>query len=117
MSCAAKSFSFGKSHSYKKRSYGKKRRSYRKKRSFGKKSKGKKRSFGKKGKPKSKGAKRSNYLMRTFNFGPGYRAQTSFPNATAPYFGKREPFNVASEWWFPRAGGKMQYPHMLVKDN
>lgn len=48
--------------------------------------------------------------------GPGYKGQTSYSNAYAPYFGSREPFVAASEWWAPLAGGIPQYPQMLYKN-
>lgn len=35
--------------------------------------------------------------------GPGYAGQTSFQNGYANYFGAKEPFVNASEWWY--AGG------------
>ena len=48
--------------------------------------------------------------------GPGFKGQTSYSNAYAPYFGSREPFVAASEWWAPLAGGIPQYPQMLYKN-
>ena len=48
--------------------------------------------------------------------GPGFKGQTSYSNAYAPYFGSREPFVTASEWWAPKAGGVPQYPQMLYKN-
>jgi hypothetical protein len=47
--------------------------------------------------------------------GPGFKGQTSYSNAFAPYFGGREPFVTASEWWYPYAGGVAQSPQMLMK--
>ncbi len=44
----------------------------------------------------------------------GYKGQTSFPGAvSAPYFGYQEPFQLASEWWYPVADGAYQSPDML----
>ncbi len=48
--------------------------------------------------------------------GPGFKGQTSYSNAFAPYFGAREPFVTASEWWAPVTGGVPQYPQMLYKN-
>jgi len=42
--------------------------------------------------------------------GPGFKGQTSYANAYSPYFGSREPFVAASEWWAPVVGGVPQYP-------
>jgi hypothetical protein len=47
--------------------------------------------------------------------GPGYKGQTSYSNAFAPYFGAGEPFVNASNWWYPYAGGVAQSPQMLMK--
>ncbi len=48
------------------------------------------------------------------HFGPGFQAQTSFPNAVAaPYYGYQEPFINASEWWYPVGDGAYQSPAML----
>jgi hypothetical protein len=47
--------------------------------------------------------------------GPGFRGQTSYSNAYAPYFGSWEPFVNASNWWYPYAGSAAQSPQMLAK--
>jgi hypothetical protein len=44
--------------------------------------------------------------------GPGYKGQTSYSNAFAPYFSSFEPFEVASEWWAPNVNGQIQYPQL-----
>jgi hypothetical protein len=48
--------------------------------------------------------------------GPGFKGQTSYSNAYAPYYGSREPFIAASQWWAPITGGVPQYPQMLYKN-
>lgn len=48
--------------------------------------------------------------------GPGYEGQTSYSNASAPYFGTSSPYLAASEWWAPVIGNKPQYPEMLMKN-
>lgn len=37
--------------------------------------------------------------------GPGYPGPTSFQNGYAPYFGGKEPFINASEWYYPNPSG------------
>jgi len=66
----------------------------------------KKRSFGKR-----------RFSKRRFGnmYGPGYNAQTSYPNASAPYFGSEQPFVNASNWWYPVGNVKVQSPMMLSK--
>jgi hypothetical protein len=40
--------------------------------------------------------------------GPGYSGATSFENGFAPYFGGKEPFIQASEWWYSNPGSHGQ---------
>ena len=40
--------------------------------------------------------------------GPGYAGATSFKNGWSPYFGGKEPFIQASEWWYPNPGSQGQ---------
>ncbi len=69
-----------------------------------------------------RGSKRSRKMRRRISrrrfgmvAGPGYKGQTSYSNAFAPYFGAAEPFVSASQWWYPYAGGVAQSPQMLMK--
>jgi hypothetical protein len=67
--------------------------------------------------PKPLGSRRfSRNLRRRFGMkptmGPGFPNNNgTFPNAkAAPYFGSMEPFQNASEWWYPVAKGAYQSP-------
>lgn len=77
---------------------------------------GKRRRYGKHSK-RSKRRRRRRRGSKRFGkvVGQGYKAQTTYPNVAAPYFGKREPFLQASGWWYPVTGGKVQSPQMLMK--
>ena len=68
---------------------------------------------------KSRRTRRRHRRSRRFGIvaGPGFKAQTSYSNAFAPYFGNSgEPFVNASNWWYPYAGGVAQSPQMLYKN-
>ncbi len=57
-----------------------------------------------------KGSRKSRKGSRKHRFG----SQTAFPNSVgAAYFGNMEPFNNASEWWYPVADGKYQSPELF----
>ena len=56
-----------------------------------------------------RGSRRSSHRRHRFggagngmgDMGPGFPGATSFQNGYAPYFGGREPFVNASEFWYP----------------
>lgn len=68
---------------------------------------------------KSKKCRRSKKRSRKFgSSGPGYEGQTSYPNVSAPYFGKSggESYINPSEWFLPVTNGQVQSPQMLYKN-
>ncbi len=76
---------------------------------------------GKRGKRKSYGRRKRRYSgmhHRGYGkvMGQGYKAQTTYPNVSAPYFGAAEPWTNASGWWYPVTGGKVQSPGMTMKN-